>query len=79
MWILEGDIKGCFDHLSHDWMLTHIPTDKVILKKWLAAGYMDKNILHPTSDGTPQGGIISPVLAKLVLDGLEKKLRTWKG
>ena len=74
-WILEGDIKGCFDNISHDWMLTHIPTDKVILKKWLKAGYMDKNILHPTEDGTPQGGIISPVLANLALDGLEKKLK----
>jgi RNA-directed DNA polymerase len=60
-WILEGDIKGCFDNISHDWMLAHIPTDKVILKKWLAAGYMDKNILHPTKDGTPQGGIITPL------------------
>lgn len=75
-WILEGDIKGCFDNLCHDWMLAHIPTDKVILKKWLRAGYMDKNILHPTGDGTPQGGIISPVLANLALDGLEPKLRS---
>lgn len=75
-WILEGDIKGCFDNISHDWMLTYIPTDKVILKKWLKAGYMDKNILHPTEDGTPQGGIISPVLANLALDGLEAKLKT---
>ena len=74
-WILEGDIKSCFDNISHDWMLTHIPTDRVILKKWLKAGYMDKNILHPTEDGTPQGGIISPVLTNLVLDGLERKLK----
>ena len=74
-WILEGDIKGCFDNISHDWMLAHIPTDKVILKKWLKAGYMDKNILHPTEDGTPQGGIISAVLANLTLDGLEAKLK----
>jgi len=74
-WILEGDIKGCFDNISHDWMLIHIPTDKVILKKWLRASYMDKNILHPTEDGTPQGGIISPALANLVLDGLEAKLK----
>jgi len=78
-WILEGDIKGCFDNISHDWMLAHIPTDKVILKKWLKAGYMDKNILHPTEDGTPQGGIISPVLANLALDGLEQKLRSKTG
>lgn len=75
-WILEGDIRSCFDNISHDWMLAHIPTDKVILKKWLKTGYMDKNILQPTEEGPPQGGIISPVLANLVLDGLEAKLKT---
>ncbi len=78
-WILEADIKGCFDNISHEWMLNHIPMDKNILKKWLKAGYLDKNTLYPTDDGTPQGGIISPVLANLVLDGLEEKLRTRKG
>ena len=78
-WILEADIKGCFDNISHEWMLNHIPMDKNILRKWLKAGYLDKNTLYPTNDGTPQGGIISPVLANLVLDGLEEKLRTRKG
>jgi RNA-directed DNA polymerase len=74
-WILEGDIKGCFDALSHPWLLTHIPMEKTMLKKWLKAGYMDQRILHPTEEGTPQGGIISPVLANMALDGLEKLLR----
>ncbi len=74
-WILEGDIRSCYDQISHDWMLTHIPTDKVILKKWLKAGCMDKNILHPTTDGTPQGAIISPTLMNMALDGLERKLK----
>ncbi len=74
-WVLEGDIKSCYDQISHDWMLTHIPMDKVTLRKWLKAGYMDKNILHPTTDGTPQGAIISPTLMNLVLDGLERKLK----
>jgi RNA-directed DNA polymerase len=78
-WILEADIKGCFDNISHEWMLKHIPTDKSILRKWLKAGYLNKNILYPTDSGTPQGGICSPVLANLVLDGLENKLRTGKG
>jgi len=73
-WILEGDIKGCFDAISHEWLLTHIPMEKAILKKWLKAGYMEQHVLHPTEEGTPQGGIISPVLANLALDGLEKKL-----
>ena len=68
-WILEGDIKGCFDAISHEWLLTHIPLEKAILKKWLKAGYMEQHILHPTEAGTPQGGTISPVLANMTLDG----------
>ncbi len=74
-WILEGDIKGCFDAISHSWLLAHIPMDKAIVKKWLKAGYMEKHVLHPTEEGTPQGGIISPVLANMTLDGLERRLR----
>lgn len=74
-WILEGDIKACFDQISHDWMLANIPTDTAILRKWLKAGFIDENALHPTETGTPQGGIISPVVANLTLDGLEKILR----
>ncbi len=74
-WILEGDITACFDELSHPWMLDHIPMDKSILRKWLKAGFIDKNTLHPTNAGTPQGGIISPVVANLTLDGLESLLR----
>src|SRR5258706_16410954 len=42
-WILEGDIKGCFDAISHDWLLAHIPMEKVMLRKWLKAGYMEKH------------------------------------
>jgi len=74
-WILEGDIKSCFDQISHEWLLTHVPMDKTILSKWLKAGYMDKSVLYQTEDGTPQGGIISPVLANMALDGLERILR----
>jgi RNA-directed DNA polymerase len=73
-WILEGDIKGCFDNISHQWMLDHIPTDKAMLRKWLKAGYIDHGQLFPTEAGTPQGGIISPTVANLTLDGLEEKL-----
>jgi RNA-directed DNA polymerase len=74
-WVLEGDIKSCFDEISHDWLVAHIPTDKVILRKWLKAGCMDQGTLYPTEAGTPQGGIASPVLANLALDGLEPELR----
>jgi RNA-directed DNA polymerase len=73
-WILEGDIKGCFDNISHDWLMGHVPTDREVLRKWLKAGYMEDRQLFPTEAGTPQGGIISPTLANLVLDGLEAKL-----
>jgi RNA-directed DNA polymerase len=73
-WVLEGDIKGCFDHISHDWMRQHILTDTVVLQKWLDAGYIENRTLFPTKAGTPQGGIISPTLANLVLDGLENLL-----
>jgi RNA-directed DNA polymerase len=71
-WILEGDIKACFDRISHSWLMSHIHMDKHILKKWLAAGYMEEGILYPTEAGTPQGGIASPILANMALDGLEQ-------
>ena len=71
-WILEGDIRGCFDNISHEWLLEHIPMDKAVLRKWLKAGYVEAGALFDTDAGTPQGGIISPVLANMTLDGLEK-------
>lgn len=73
-WVLEGDIKGCFDHISHDWLLNNIPMDKVMLKKWLKCGFVFNKELFPTEEGTPQGGIISPTLANMTLDGLQKIL-----
>jgi RNA-directed DNA polymerase len=74
-WILEADIQSCFDGISHEWLLAHIPIEKALLKKWLKSGYIEKNTLYATEDGTPQGGIISPVLANMTLDGLERRLR----
>jgi RNA-directed DNA polymerase len=74
-WILEGDIKSCFDRISHDWLLAHVPMDRAILQKWLKAGYLDKHVLHETTDGTPQGGIVSPALANCALDGMERLLK----
>jgi len=70
-WILEGDIRGCFDNISHPWLLEHIPMDKRILRGWLQAGYIDEGALFDSTAGTPQGGIISPVLSNMALDGLE--------
>lgn len=74
-WILEADIRSCFDQISHEWLMNNILIDKTILKQWLAAGYMEKQALMPTREGTPQGGIISPTLANITLDGLEETVR----
>lgn len=78
-WVLEADIKGCFDHINHDWLIANVPTDKTILRKWLKAGVIHKGQLQATDAGTPQGGIISPTLANIVLDGLESQLKQHLG
>lgn len=70
-WILEGDIKSCFDKISHQWMIENIPADKRILKEFMKCGYVEKRQLFPTKEGSPQGGVISPTYANMVLDGLE--------
>lgn len=75
-WVLEGDIKGCFDHISHEWLLNNIPIDTKILKKWLKCGVIFKGELFRTDEGTMQGGIISPTLANMALDGLSELLAT---
>jgi RNA-directed DNA polymerase len=75
LWVLEGDIRACFDEISHQWLLKNIPVDKQVLRKWLQAGYWEEGQLFPTSKGTPQGGIISPILANRTLDGLEQVIR----
>ena len=74
-WIYEADIKGCFDNISHKWLLENVLMDKKVLRKWLKAGYIDSKKLYSTKKGTPQGGIISPTLMNLTLDGLEKLIR----
>lgn len=73
-WILEGDIKGCFDNFRHGWLESHIPMDKKVLRDWLKAGYVESGKLFPTEAGTPQGGVASPTVANLALDGLEAVL-----
>jgi RNA-directed DNA polymerase len=77
-WIMEGDIKGCFDNINHEWLIDNIPMDKKILRKWLKAGYIHKRILYPTESGTPQGGVISATLANMTLDGLEAELKKFR-
>jgi len=74
-WVLEGDIKSCFDEISHNWLLEHTPMDKRILKEFLKAGYVHNKELFPTEQGTPQGGIISPILANHTLNGIDNLMQ----
>ena len=73
-WVLEGDIIGCFDNINHQWLIQNILMDKKILQQWLKAGFVENKQLFPTTQGTPQGGIISPTLANMTLDGLQAVL-----
>ena len=70
-YILEADIQDCFNKISHPWLLENIPMDKEMLGKWLAAGYIENGMLHPTESGAPQGGLCSPSILTLTLSGME--------
>ena len=75
-WVIDADISGCFDNINHEHLLSTIgnfPARKII-KEWLKAGYVDNNIFHKQDTGTPQGGIISPLLANIALHGMEEAL-----
>ena len=76
-WVLEADIKGCFDNISHTWLEDNIPLPKPLLRQWLKSGFVFDKKLYATTSGTPQGGIISPILANMVLDGLEDIVRSY--
>ncbi|OEZ53681.1 group II intron-encoded protein LtrA [Janthinobacterium sp. HH103] len=73
-WVLDADIEGFFDNISHQWMIDNVRMDKSILTKWLKSGVVDGKQLLATTAGTPQGGIISPALANWTLNGLEAEL-----
>jgi len=70
-WVLEADIKSCFDMISHQWLLANIPMDQNILRQFLKAGFLEGGRMFPSKSGTPQGGVISPILANITLNGLE--------
>ena len=75
-WLLDADIKGCFDNISHDYILKTIGQvpGRELIKQWLKAGYVEAEMFQETESGTPQGGIISPLLANIALDGLDRLL-----
>jgi RNA-directed DNA polymerase len=75
-WVVDADIQGCFDNISHDFLLeilTGFPARELI-KQWLKAGYMEGGSWHPTDAGTPQGSVVSPLLANIALHGMESAL-----
>lgn len=74
-WVFDADIEACFDRISHEWLLANVPMDRGVLAGWLKAGHVEDGAWHSTEKGTPQGGIISPVLANLALDGLESHVK----
>lgn len=75
-WILDADIKGAFDNISHEYVLNAIgkAPGRELIKQWLKAGYVENEIFKATESGTPQGGVISPLLANIALSGLEEYL-----
>lgn len=75
-WVLDADIKGAFDNISHEFLLKQIKgfPKREKIEEWLKVGYMEGLTFHETKAGTPQGGLISPLLANIALDGLEEKL-----
>jgi RNA-directed DNA polymerase len=73
--ILEADIAKCFDNISHQFLMDNTPTPhKHVLEQWLKSGYVFEGKFYETKAGTPQGGIISPLLCNLALNGLEKQI-----
>jgi RNA-directed DNA polymerase len=79
LWVLDADIKGCFDNLAHESILEligSIPRGDLI-KEWMKAGYVYEGVHNPTETGTPQGGIVSPLLSNIGLHGLEQAVKSW--
>lgn len=71
-WVLDADISGCFDNIDHTALIKHIPVFSLTIQRWLRAGVIEFGNLRMTKSGTPQGGIISPLLANIALDGMER-------
>jgi RNA-directed DNA polymerase len=78
-YVLDADITKCFDRIDHTALLSRLNTFPALrraVRAWLAAGVMEGPTLFPTDTGTPQGGVVSPLLANIALHGLESALQT---
>ena len=75
-WVLDADIKGAFDNVSHDYLVNTIGPvpGRELIKQWLKAGYVEQDVFHATEQGTPQGGVVSPLLANIALHGMEEAI-----
>jgi len=75
-WVLDADIRGAFDHISHEYLLKAIGSvpGKELIKQWLKAGYVEHGTFQATEQGTPQGGVVSPLLANIALHGMEEAI-----
>ena len=73
-WVLDADISACFDRIDHDALLSRLPVFTATIRRWLKAGVVESGNLSPSAEGTPQGGVISPLLANVALDGMERLL-----
>jgi RNA-directed DNA polymerase len=81
-YVLDADIAKCFDRIDQRKLLNKLntfPTMRRQIKSWLEVGVMDGNELFPTSEGTPQGGVISPLLANIALHGMEHRIKEYVG
>ena len=78
-WVLDADIKGCFDNFAHESILKAIKSVPRgdLIQDWMKAGYVYEGILNPTETGTPQGGVLSPLLANIGLHGLEEFVKNY--
>jgi len=75
-YVLETDISKCFDKICHEFLMKNTPIcHKHVLSEWLKSGYIFENKYYDTNEGTPQGGIISPMLCNVALNGIEKEIR----
>ena len=71
-WVLDAAISGCFANIDHGPLLAKLPVFTTTLRQWLKAGVVEVGFFSPTDTGTPQGGVISPLLAHVALDGMER-------